>query len=111
MNDSIKARLEALGLSTGRPVGDGLFRATSHDDGLVDTAMRGADAAPGRHRAGIGTRDAFGVPASHRKAPMHVVLQGDGGRLRFEPGRDRRHSCATKEHSVTRRTTCAARES
>ena len=44
------------------------------------------------------------------RAPARVTLQGDGGRLRFESGRDGRHSCATKKHSVTRRTTCAARE-
>ena len=35
---------------------------------------------------------------------------GDGGTLRCEPLRDGRRSCAMREHAVTRRNSCAARE-
>lgn len=50
--------------------------------------------------------------STRRAAPeggYGVVRRGDGGRLRCEPAGDARHSCATSEHSVTRKTTCAAR--
>ena len=39
-----------------------------------------------------------------------MVHSGDGGTLRCEPLRDGRRSCAMRQHSVTRRISCAARE-
>lgn len=52
----------------------------------------------------------IGANPDVRVAGMRVVRESIGGTLRRERWRDRRPSCATKKHSVTRRTTCAVRQ-
>ena len=73
---------------------------------IVPASPGGSD----RQRPGANRSGAPIARAPRRNAATRVVRWGDGGTLRCEPWRDGRRSCATSEHSVTRRNTCAARE-
>ena len=51
-----------------------------------------------------------GFDGHDRKATTRIMVQGIGVGPECEPTQDGRHSCATNEHTMTRRTGCAARD-